>query len=194
MRQRYRQLGWWGVLVLVALTVMGCGHVMSEAVRRNADRSIPFAALQANPDSYRGRTVILGGQIMQTQNTPEGTFMEVIHKPLDGDDRPIHTDYSEGRFMARCERYLDPAVYTKGRQITLGGRILGAQAGQIGEMPYTYPLVSCLEVHLWPRVVVVEPRYGPYPWWYRDPWYWDYWRWRRYPYPYRGPYPPYWWW
>jgi starvation-inducible outer membrane lipoprotein len=69
--------------------------------------------------------------------------------------------------------------------------VLGTRAGQIGEMSYTYPLLSCLELHLWGKVTPVEPRYGSYPWWYWDPWYWDSWHWRRYPYPFWRIYPPY---
>jgi starvation-inducible outer membrane lipoprotein len=77
--------------------------------------------------------------------------------------------------------------------VTVAGRVLGARAGQIGEMQYTYPLISCLELYLWPQAEVSGPRYGFYPWWYWEPWPWDYWYWRRYPYPYWRPYAPYWW-
>ena len=187
-----KRLVWWNGLTLLALAVVGCGHVISETVRQQADPTVSFSALRANPEAFVGRTVLFGGQIVATHNTPEGTSLEVVHKPLDSYGRPSFTDYSEGRFMAVCDRYLDPAVYSTGRYVTVAGRVLGARAGKIGELPYTYPLVSCLEIHLWPRVVVSEPRYGPYPWWYRDPWYWDYGRWRYYPY--WGPYPPFWWW
>jgi outer membrane lipoprotein len=184
----------WSWLMVLAFTAVGCSHVISDAVRQQVDTQVTFQALHANPEAFKGRIVLFGGQIVETQNTQEGTVLEVVQKPLDSYDRPALTDYSEGRFMALCDRYLDAAVYTKDRGVTVAGRVLGARAGQIGEMQYTYPLLSCLELHLWPQVMAIEPRYGVYPWWYWEPWPWDYWRWRRYPYPYWRSYGPYWWW
>ena len=185
---------WWqklsvcGLVVLAALA-SGCAHTISQPIREQADPTVSFGQLQANPEAYKGRIVILGGEIQQTRNSPEGTLLEVVQKPLDAAERPFLTDRTGGRFMALCERYLDPAVYTKGRGITVAGRVLGARTGQIGELDYTYPLLSCLELHLWPQALPV-PRYYyyGYPW---DPW-WDPWYWRPYYYRYWGPY-PYWW-
>jgi len=36
--------------------------------------------------------------------------------------------------MALCEGYLDPVVYSKGRQVTLAGRVLGARTDTVGEI------------------------------------------------------------
>jgi Outer membrane lipoprotein Slp family len=41
--------------------------------------------------------------------------------------------------MALCEGYLDPAVYSKGRQVTLAGRVLGTRTDMVGEIMYVYP-------------------------------------------------------
>ena len=174
----------WLCPMLIALVPIGCGHVISDAVRRQVDPAVSLHALRANPEAFKGRMVLLGGQIVQTSNTPEGSTLEVLHKPLDSVDRPGFTDYSEGRFMARCTHYLDPAVYTRGRDVTIAGQVLGSSAGQIGDMQYTYPLVGCVELYLWPKVEAVAPRYRVHPWWYGGPGYWGYWR----------PYPPPWWW
>jgi outer membrane lipoprotein len=178
-----------GLVVLAALA-SGCAHTISRPVREQADPTVSFTQLQANPEVYKGRTVILGGEIQHTRNTPEGTLLEVVQKPLDAAERPLLTDRTAGRFMALCDQYLDPAVYTKGRDITVAGRILGLRTGQIGELDYTYPLLSCLELHLWPQAVAGWPYSSyAYPW---NPW-WDPWYGRPYPYRYWGPYYPYWW-
>jgi outer membrane lipoprotein len=189
-----KKIAHWACPMLVTLVTIGCAHVISEPVRRQVDTTVSLNALRANPEAFKGRMVLLGGQIVQTSNSPEGSTLEVLHKPLDSADRPGVTDYSEGRFMALCERYLDPAVYARGRNVTIAGPVLGSRAGQIGEMQYTYPLMGCVELYLWPRVEALAPHYGVYPWWYWGPGYWDYWRWQHSPYPFWQPALPPWWW
>jgi outer membrane lipoprotein len=94
--------------------------------------------------------MVLGGDILSTHNLTEGTLLEVLQKLLDATDGPLDTDRTEGRCMALCEGYLDPAVYSEGRQVTLAGRVLGTRTGTVGEITYVYPLLACLEVYLWP--------------------------------------------
>jgi outer membrane lipoprotein len=146
-------------------------------VRQQIDATLSLAQLRAAPEAYKNRVVMLGGEIVSTRNLAAGTLLEVLHKPLDGAERPLDTDQTEGRFMALCEEYLDPAVYSKERQVTLAGRVLGTRTDTIGEMAYVYPLLACLEVHLWPPRSDYRPLY-PYDYWW--PWYDPYW-WRPYP-------------
>lgn len=170
----------WG---LVALLSAGCSHTLSSEVHQQADSTLSLTQMRAAPETYTGRTVVLGGDILSTRNLAEGTLLEVLHKPLDSTDRPLVTDRTEGRFMALCEGYLDPAVYSQGRQVTLAGRVLGSRTEAVGEISYIYPLLSCLEVHLWPpRPSVADyPPLYPYGYW-------------GYPYGYWGPlYYPLWW-
>jgi outer membrane lipoprotein len=159
--------GFVGLLALVALLGMGCAHTISESLRAQADPTISFAQLRENPEAYRERTVILGGEILETTNLQEGTRLEVLQKPLSRAEAPMFTDNTGGRFMALCKDYLDPAVFAPGRRITIAGQVLGSHTGKIGEVEYRYPLISCQETHLWPRTVAVSPRY------YGDPWYWS---------------------
>ena len=109
---------------------------------------------------------------MSTRNLTEGTLFEVLQKALDTTDNPFDTDRTEGRFMELCERYLDPAVYSKGRQVTLAGRVMGTRTDTIGEITYVYPLPACLEVHLWPPMPDTRTLYSYDYWW---PWYGPYW-------------------
>jgi len=164
----------------LAALAAGCVHTISQPVREQADRTVSLQQLQKNPESYTDRMVILGGEIQQTQNSPEGTLLEIVQKPLDAAERPLITDYTDGRFMALCERYLDPAVYAQGREVTVAGRVLGTRPGHVGALDYTYPLVSCVELHLWPQANRYFYAYPAWYWnpWYWDPWYWDVWYWQ----------------
>jgi outer membrane lipoprotein len=183
----WQRLGLIGLIGAVTLAGAGCAHTISEGVRRQADTTVSFMQLRTDPEAYKGRMVILGGQILQTQNVQEGTLLEVLQKPLDASERPLLTDYTEGRFMVLCSTYLDAAVYAKGREITVAGHVLGTRTGPVGEVQYTYPLIDCLELHLWPQPVLLSPQYAPYP-----PWYWDPWYWRPYRRPFGRPWYPYW--
>jgi outer membrane lipoprotein len=161
--QRYRG---WGLIGMIALLCLGCAHAISESWRAHADPALPFAQLRANPEAQKDRTVILGGEILSIENLQEGTRLEVLQRPLDSSGAPMWTDTTGGRFMALCPDYLEPAVYGKGRRVTLAGRVLGSYPGKVGEVVYVYPLISCEETYLWPRTMAVAPP-APY-----DPWFW----------------------
>lgn len=109
-------------------------------------------------------------------NLREGTMIEVLQKPAGFRGEPKDVDYSEGRFLVLYPRYLDVAIYTQGRKITVAGEVQGKKVQPLGEINYTYPLISAREIYLWP--VEREERYH-YP--YRDPFWWHY------PYPYWDP-------
>src|SRR6187431_3839940 len=117
---RWWQWFFWG---LVAFLSTACSHTLSPGVRQQIDTSLSLAQLRAAPEAYKDRVVMLGGELLSTRNLAEGTLLEILQKPLDSTDRPLDSDHTEGRFMALCEGYLDPAVYSKGRQTTLAGRV-----------------------------------------------------------------------
>lgn len=155
---------------------------ISQDIRRQADSSAPFSEIQKNPEKYRGEMVIWGGVIIETTNLKESTAIRVIQTTLDIQQRPKDLDSSEGRFIIRVDRFLDPDIFKKGRQVTVGGEIAGRETQPIGEIQYTYPVVQAKELKLWEQPV-------PYPPYYYDPWYWGS------PYPWRpwGPWGrPYW--
>jgi outer membrane lipoprotein len=169
LRMRWSQWALWGGIGWLALLEMGCAHAISGSLRTQAEPPLPFTQLRANPEAYKDRTVILGGEILGTDNLRNGTHIEVLQKPLDRAEAPRLTDNTGGRFMALCNDYLDPAVYAPGRRITVAGHVLGAYTGKVGEVEYLYPLISCLETRLWSPIVAVPPGYSAYTGWYWGP-------------------------
>ncbi len=166
------------LLSLLALMVTGCVAVLSPQIRQEADRSTTFAQWRVQPEAYIGRLVIVGGDIVRTTHVPGALWLEVRQKPLDSQDTPLLTGQSEGHFIARCEQYLEPLVYTIGRAVTVAGRVLGTHTEKVGDADVVYPLLSCVEIYAWPLPVAVAPRYpGLWYWWEWDPWYWDPWYW-----------------
>ena len=60
-------------------------------------------------------------------------------------------------------------------QVTIAGEIQEKKIQRLGEIEYTYPLISATEIHLWPvekKDMVYYPYpYRHYPWWYGPYWY-----------------------
>ena len=164
------------LLIGALLLASGCA-VMSKELRREAEKDLPFTEVFKNPELHRGKVVIWGGMIVDSKNTKEGTLLEVLQKPLDMVGEPRDGDQSGGRFLAIYDDYLDVAIYAKGREVTVGGFVRGERGMPLGEIRYTYPVITVKEIHLWPEVskerVTPYPYWG-YPWWWYDP-YWRPW-------------------
>lgn len=144
----------------------GCG-VLSREVRREAVSLPGFAALRENPVPFEGKVVILGGEIIEVRNRAEDTTLLVLERPLGLGERPKTDAPSGGRFMVRFAEYLDPVLFSAGRNITVAGKVAGERTENVGEAPYRYVLLEGQEIHIWQ-----EPSYAPYPSWYPyDPWY-----------------------
>jgi len=169
------------VVLWICLVGAGCAPVISQQFREQVGTPIPFEHLAQNPDFYRGRLVLLGGYLLETENTPDGTLLTVLQAPLGYRDQPDSRELSQGRFLIRSTRFLDPAIYSKDRRVTVGGAVAGSQQRELGSGTYKYPVIDAQQLYLWPKDVYYgTPYYPPYWGWY-DPWH-------RYPYMY-PPYP-----
>ena len=156
------------LLLFLAVLLSGCVHVISKDLRESADPGVAFREILKNPNAYRGKSVVWGGEIIETTNKQDGTtLIEVFQRSLNWREEPIGS--SEGRFLVRVDSYLDPYVYSQGRKITVAGEILGEDVRPLGEMDYRYPLVRSKQLHLW-EYYYPSSYYYP-PWWYYDPWY-----------------------
>lgn len=165
--------------------------MIPQTERASIDPSLTFADVAANPDAVRGRHVALGGEILSVTPREQVTEIEVLQRPLLQDDSPDPSFPSGGRFLVRRTGFLDPAVYAKGRLVTVAGPVEGSENRPIGDTTYRYPVIQADFLYLWPRhqLAYVPPPYYfyPYPWYPPHPFYFRY---RYYPYWYG---PPFWW-
>ncbi len=162
------------------LILSACAPVISKNLRDQTDPSLTFGQVIQNPDAFKGKTVIWGGEIIEATNEKDGsTIVEVFQRPLSWLDEPQDTAASQGRFLVRVEKYLDPYVYRRGRRVTVAGEILGEEVRPIGKMDYRYPLILSKELYLWtyydyPYAYYPDPYYYGYPYYYGPwgyPWY-----------------------
>ena len=171
------------LLLLSFGSLIGCTPTFSKHLRQNALTPISFQDLVEKGEDYRGELVILGGHILTASNEPDGSLLTVLQAPLDSGDRPKSQDLSEGRFMVRTKEFLDPEIYSKGRKLSLVGKVSGVELELLGNLMYRYPVIEPEELHLWPEEKRYARPYYPYHYW---PHYW----YHPWPYPYRA-YP---WW
>ncbi len=141
----------WGLLSLgiLLMGVGACTSAISKEVRTRLDPSATFDSVFADAEAYKGAIVLWGGEIIQTRNTKEGTWIELLQRPLGRDDRPDLAGASQGRFLVRHEGFLDPAVYGPGRELTVVGEVGGNRIEPLGEIEYTYPVITDEQLVLW---------------------------------------------
>ncbi|MCX8034448.1 MAG: Slp family lipoprotein [Thermodesulfovibrio sp.] len=153
---------------LLFITIYGCATLPKPLQDTPALRDVPFTIVKKNPDKYYDVSLLWGGRITSCMNTEEGTVFEILHLPLESDGYPSETDASEGRFIAKSKNFLDCAVYSQGRYLTVVGKFKGLKEGKIDQMPYTFPVIETYATYLWKKRV---PSYR-YPYWRPSFWFW----------------------
>ena len=156
-------------------SIAGCAPVISKQLRKQVAKELTLSVVFKDPEAYKGKNVLWSGVIISSVNLKEGTMLEVLQKPADIQGKPRDVDESEGRFLALYPGYLDTVIYRQGRKVTVAGEVEGKKMQRLGEIDYTYPLISAKEIHLWPvekkdRVYYPCPSWH-YPWWYGPYWY-----------------------
>ena len=160
----------WVVLIVVLLP--GCASI-PKPISGNVAAISPQQALQ---EGAVGNRVRWGGEIVKVTVNKEDTCFELLAKPLDHSARPLRSDNAEGRFIACAPQFFDPAVYAKGREVTVMGTVIEPVSGKIGEYDYRYPRVTVERLYLWPErpdFSTMPPNYYPYrpfyPYGFYDP-------------------------
>jgi outer membrane lipoprotein len=159
----------WFLLLSFIILLSGCAHVIPKDLRTKSDLSLTLSQVRQNPNAFKGKLVVWGGEIIETVNQQDGTTqIEVFQRPLGWRGEPKETVASEGRFLILADKYLDPYILRRGKKITVAGEMIGEKIKPLGEMDYRYLIVSSKQIYLWP-----EYYYRPYPYTYYDPW-WGY--------------------
>jgi len=149
---------WWS-----AVAMLGCAShvVVPEALETQLDRDVTFAQVLAAPESFVGRRIVVGGEVLKAKRTDAGMLIEVLQLPVDADYEPtvVRTE-SQGRFLALTQELLDPATIREGTAITLVGEVTGSRMERLDEVEYRYPTLGVKHLYVWPLVYGAEPRSG----------------------------------
>lgn len=162
---------------LALALLLGCAGEVPRSIRSPTPAPLGVAEARAAPEQHLGTPVRWGGSILNVENGPETTDVELLARPLDTVGEPRPDAAPLGRFIARFRGFLDPAEYPRDRLLTVSGILAGAETRDVGDYPYRYPVVRAQGRYLWPEPepVILGPGY-PGPWY--DPWYdpwWDPW-------------------
>ncbi|MEJ2200095.1 MAG: Slp family lipoprotein [Desulfuromonadaceae bacterium] len=169
--------------LMVALLFSGCAPVISNEAKLAVDPLLDFSQDKQNPNAYLGKTLLLGGLLVDVRVHREGTELEIIQYTLGRWDRPLDPDPAGGRFLARTERFLDPELFLPGLQVTLTGQVVGEEVRPLRGTDFPYPVFTIGEIHLWQS----STRSNPYP-----PYYYPTSPWPPYYDPFWPGYNPYW--
>ena len=154
------------------------------------DNPVTINTVKSNIYQYKGTDIRWGGLIAAVNNNQSDTWIEVVGRDLGSYGQPVDLDNpaAQGRFIARIDGFLDPAIYKVNRGITVYGQVEDSVSRTIDKHPYTYPLVKAKSYYLWSNdQLYPQAYYYPY-----DPYgfYYPYGPYR-YFYPYRYGYYPY---
>lgn len=148
----------------------GCASNIPLEIRQDiTDKNISVKAASENFDLNQGEPVRWGGTIVNVENNVTDTWIEITGKKLGSYGQPLETDQTQGRFIARIEGFLDPAIYKVDRGITVYGKVESRVVRQIDDYPYTYPLINAQSHYLWSESE--RYRYYGYPYY---PYYYPY--------------------
>lgn len=155
------------IILLILLFLSNCVTLPKPLESIPALRDISFTYLKNNPEKYMNVSLLWGGKIINCINTQDGTVFEILHFPIDREGYPEQTDASEGRFIVISKNFLDCAVYSKERLLTVAGKFKGLKEGKIGEMPYSFPLIEAQATYLWKKPKEYRYYWRPSIWlWY----------------------------
>lgn len=137
------------LLSLFAAGLLGACSTSPTFDTRNANLKLQPPQAVELAEANSNTRVIWGGTVLEAHNLKEVTQIEVLAYPLNSSYRPVKSEKPQGRFLIKYTGYLEPAIYTAGRSITVQGILSGVASGTVGEHKYTYPVVKSERLHLW---------------------------------------------
>jgi outer membrane lipoprotein len=134
-------LPWWGC---------ASSNVIPDSFESEIDKNLTFDQIIASPDSFRGQTFVVGGEVLKARRIKDGTQLEILQLPLDGDQRPVGQRFeSKGRLLALDHQFADPATLPDGTPVTMVAQVTGVTTDRLDETEYRYPTVDIKYLHVW---------------------------------------------
>ncbi|UCB49705.1 MAG: Slp family lipoprotein [Deltaproteobacteria bacterium] len=139
------------ILIFIVAALCSCAsrEVISKEVKAESER-VSFKTLVQETDRHKGKTVILGGYILETKNIAGVANMTVLQTPLGRDEKPVSQGRSEGGFILSYNGHLEPEVYEKGRRTTVAGKLAGRADEGAANCPKPCLKLEYRQIYLWP--------------------------------------------
>lgn len=148
------------VILLLLLTITSaCQTILSEPVQSTADEETLFEEIFENPDSHKGKIIILGGEVRNLHYQEWKTEVEFIEIPLYKGGHPaLGFDPGERFFVIFPER-IDGFLIKRGKVMTIAGRVIGKKVLDGTD----YPVFAYEESYVWDKTRQDRfPSYGAF--------------------------------
>ncbi|SRR5579884_202954 len=138
------------ILLFSSPLLSSCGpRVVPEDLEGKIEKNITFEEVKKDPEAYKGKRILVGGEIIEIRNLKDKTEIEILQKPLGRDRAPLSVDESGGRFLLIHPSFLDPSVFSSGRRLTAVGLVEGGRTERIGQAEMVVPILQSEHIHLW---------------------------------------------
>lgn len=137
------------LISLSLLAITACSNVPKNI------QSAPLGDTQVNDvllnqDVNEGKMVRWGGEIIAVENSNDSSMIQVVQFPLNHYGKPNPTKPSSGRFLARTDAFIDPAVHKEGDLITFSGMASNEIATRkIDEKDLPMPIMDFTDSYKW---------------------------------------------
>lgn len=137
-------------LLIACLAMTACAN-LPPGIEDPPAVDISYQQALANMDHFKSAPVRWGGTIIEVENEPDYSAIQILSFPLGSYGRPETDEPYQGRFVVKSPEFIDPAVYTKNMAITVAGTLEGYTERTVGNKALRLPLVNLKQVHLWPE-------------------------------------------
>ena len=142
----------WAMAITVGYLLSACSLAIPRQYIHQAEPGVTLTALASNPDAYREKVVILGGVIVEEQDSGEHVFLRLKNRPLDKDyhpHRPVSLDGPEaGHYWVMIGRGDLPEQHHQWARVTVVGQVTGKRrsAATAGALE---PVLAALYLRGW---------------------------------------------
>lgn len=161
--------------LMLSVFITACAHLPPD-IENPPRHDLSYQKALANIKNFHTAPLRWGGEVIGVENLQDSSLVQVLYYPLNGDGKPQTEKKPLGRFVIKTPEFLDPAIYTHGRLVTVAGTLSGTIERKVGEKSLSLPLVTATTLHLWPLRTrdIYSPGFGfglhPYgfgchPWW-----------------------------
>jgi outer membrane lipoprotein len=147
------------IFLLMCLTLTACSS-LPPAIKDPPAYDLQYPEASINLGKFTNAPVRWAGKIVEIENEPAYSALQVLAYPVGSSGRPEIDEASQGRFVVKSPGFLDPAVYKKETAVTVAGSIAGETERKIGNKSLKLPLVNANAIHLWQAIDY--DRYGYY--------------------------------
>ncbi len=151
-------------LPIVCLLLTSCSN-LPPAIEDPPAYDLGYLEATTNMAKFKNAPVRWGGIIVEVENEPNFSALQVLAYPLGSNGRPDLDGANPGRFVMKSPGLLDPALYTKNKQITVAGLLAGTTERKIGNRTVQLPMVNANHIQLWEEIDYYSPYYGGYGGW-----------------------------